>query len=647
MSSSSASHGLLQTAVLIHQRGELAQAESMYRAVLEGDPGNSDALHLIGVIEHQRHRHLQALELIDKAIEISPRNPYCHVNRGLALLALKRSEEAVKSFDEAIRLKPDHAEAFHGRGDALRERGRFEEALVSYDEAIRLKNGHAEVLHNRGSALLQLGRPAEALASYEAALRLKPGHAFWPGVVASIRARICQWNGLDEQVAHIVDGILRGEPLSLPFPLLALVDDPRVHLLVARRWVREEALNSGSSGPIVGRRRGRRIHIAYLSADYHDHATSHLAAGLFESHDRERFEITALSFGPDQGDATRQRVRGAFDRFEDVRASSDVQIARRCRELGVDIAVDLKGYTQDSRPGIFAERCAPVQIQWLGYPGTMAASFIDYIVADRTLIGEADLVHYTEKVIWLPDSYQVNDRRRPIADQVFTREACGLPGTGFVFCCFNNNYKILPQTFDVWMRLLRRVPGSVLWLLEDNETAGRHLRAEAAARGVDPTRLVFARRMPLAEHLARHCLADLFVDTWPYNAHTTASDALWAGLPVLTRSGRSFASRVAASLLRAVGLPELITHSDEEYEELAVALAGQPARLRALKEKLWAQRLTHPLFDCERFTRHLESAYVQAMERHWAGAAPESFLVEAVDQRAGRHACETPRTHSG
>jgi predicted O-linked N-acetylglucosamine transferase (SPINDLY family) len=406
--------------------------------------------------------------------------------------------------------------------------------------------------------------------------------------------------------------------MSASFPLLALVDEPRIHFRAADKWVREKAQPSGSLSASIERRRDKKIHIAYLSADYHDHATSYLMAELFESHDRDRFELTAISFGPDHSQAMRQRVSAAFDRFEDVRRMSDVEVARRCRELGVDIAVDLKGFTQDSRLGILAERCAPIQINWLGYPGTMAAPFIDYIVADRTLITEAELEHYTEKVIWLPDTYQVNDSQRHISDKNFTRAECGLPESAFVFCCFNNNYKILPTTFDVWMRLLDRVPSSVLWLLEDNPIAAKNLRAEAIARGVDGDRLVFAKRIPLPQHLARHRVADLFIDTWPCNAHTTASDALWAGLPVLTRSGRSFASRVAASLLNAIGLPELITQSEQDYEELAVALAQDSERLQALKKRLSINRTTYPLFNCKRFTKNLESAYYQVMERHWA-----------------------------
>ena len=351
-------------------------------------------------------------------------------------------------------------------------------------------------------------------------------------------------------------------------------------------------------------------------------------AELFEAHDGGKFEFYGFSFGPDRQDEMRRRVSAAFHKFIDVRDRSDLEVARLSRELGIDIAVDLKGYTQDSRPGIFAERCAPVQVNWLGYPGTMAADWIDYIVADRTVIPEESKSCFTEKVVYLPHSYQVNDSKRRISDRVFTRRELGLPEQGFVFCCFNNNYKILPATFEGWMRILRAVEGSVLWLLEDNPTAARNLRKEAAARGVDSARLVFARRLALDEHLARHRLADLFLDTLPYNAHTTASDALWAGLPLVTLRGRSFAGRMGASLLTAAGLPELIAESEADYAALALHLARTPDRLAHLAALLCDSRATSALFDAAASARHLEAAFDLMWRRHCTGQPPTGFALE-------------------
>lgn len=373
-----------------------------------------------------------------------------------------------------------------------------------------------------------------------------------------------------------------------------------------------------------------RIRIAYLSADFHLHATAHLMAELFERHDRERFEVSAWSFGPETGDAMRDRLRRAFEHFNDVRDVSDEGVASRLRAAEIDIAVDLKGYSKGCRPAIFARRVAPVQVNYLVYPGTTGAEYMDYIIGDAEVIPEEHEAYFSEQVVRLPDSYQVNDTKRVIAEHVPSRAAAGLPESGFVFCCFNNSYKITPEVFDVWMRLLQQVEGSVLWLLQDNTVASRNLKLEASARGVDPKRLVFAPRRPPPDHLARHRLADLFLDTLPCNAHTTASDALWAGLPVLTCRGHFFVGRVAASLMRAIGLPELIVDDLAGYEAVALRLAQRPGELAALKSRLAKNRMTHPLFDIDRYRLHLESAYATMMEHHRQGMPRQGFLVTTL-----------------
>jgi predicted O-linked N-acetylglucosamine transferase (SPINDLY family) len=350
-------------------------------------------------------------------------------------------------------------------------------------------------------------------------------------------------------------------------------------------------------------------------------------AGLFELHNRDQFELIAFSFGPTTNDGMRQRLQEAFDQFIEVGNMLDVEVAKFSRELGIDIAIDLKGFTGDSRPNIFANRAAPIQVNYLGYPGTMGASYIDYIIADSILIPPELQQYYTEKVVYLPDSYQANDRKREISNRKFTRAEVGLPDNSFVYCCFNNNYKILPEVFEIWMRLLNTVERSVLWLLEDNPTAAKNLKSEAAQRGIDPGRLIFAPRLPTPDHLARHALADLFIDTFPCNAHTTASDALWAGLPLLTVQGESFASRVASSLLSAIGLTELITYTLEEYETLAIELANNQQKLKGIRHKLAQNRDTTPLFDTPQFTKHLENAYLQMYERYQADLPPEHIFV--------------------
>ncbi|MBN8919912.1 MAG: hypothetical protein J0H62_04275, partial [Rhizobiales bacterium] len=372
-----------------------------------------------------------------------------------------------------------------------------------------------------------------------------------------------------------------------------------------------------------------RIRLAYVSGDFRDHAVGYLAAGLFEQHDRDRFEVIAVSYGPDDGSALRARFEKAFDRFIDMRGKTDREIAELMAGMESDIAVDLTGYTQTSRPGILALRPAPVQVNFLGYPGTLGHPAIDYIIADRVLIPQSEEASYAEHVVTLPHSYQANDNRRALAPDVPPRSALGLPEHGFVFCCFNANYKITPDVFDVWIRLLSDVPGSVLWMLQPNDTAIGNLRAAASARGIAPERLVFAGRMPQAEHLARHMRADLLLDTLYYNAHTTASDALWAGLPIVTCRGSTFASRVGESLLRAVGLPELIAPTLEGYATLAHSLATDTAHLAAIREKLARQKMTEPLFDTGRFRRDIEAAYAEMHRRTTAGESPTRFAVEA------------------
>jgi predicted O-linked N-acetylglucosamine transferase (SPINDLY family) len=364
-----------------------------------------------------------------------------------------------------------------------------------------------------------------------------------------------------------------------------------------------------------------------VSADFHEHATAHLMAGVFEQHDKSKFDITAISIGPNDNSPMRRRLEGSFEKFVDARMLGDAEVSRQIRAAEIDILIDLKGFTRDARTNIFARRAAPIQVNYLGYPGTMGASYFDYIIADSIVIPTSHQGSYSEKIVSLPNSYQANDARRNISDKTFTRAECGLPGRGFVFCCFNNNYKFTPGNFDSWMRILKSVEGSVLWLLEDNATAGANIRKEAGVRGIDPARLVFAERMPPSDHLARHRIADLFLDTLPYNAHTTASDALWAGLPILTEIGQTFAGRVAASLLNALDLTELITHSQDEYEKTAIDLATNAARLALIRDKLDRNRLSAPLFNTNGFTRDIEAAYTAMHERHRAGLAPDHILV--------------------
>lgn len=569
----------------------------------------------------------EALASYEQALKFEPGYAVVCFNRGNVLEELMRWDEALASYESAVKLEPDFADAYNNRGLALKKLARLDEALVSYEQAIRLRPGFADAHVNLGNALQQLKRMEEALASYEQAMKLKPDIDFLRGNLLHTKMQICDWSNAEDQVMDVADRIQREEKATAPFAFLARSSSLPLQRKAAEIWVRSKYPLNLAPGSIRKRARHGKIRIGYFSADFRNHPVSLLTAELFETHDRTRFEVSAFSTGPDTKDEIRSRLIGAFDRFIDVRNHPDRSVAEQARNLEIDIAIDLGGHTQDSRTGIFAMRAAPLQVNFLGYAGTMGAAYMDYLFADHTIIPESHRRHYSEKIAYLP-SYQPNDSRRAISAKVFHRQEFGLPQTGFVFCCFNNHYKITPGVFDVWMRILKQVAGSVLWLTGGHDIAAGNLRKETSLRGIAAERLIFAKPMPLLEeHLARHRLADLFLDTLPFNAHTTASDALWAGLPLLTCTAEAFASRIAASLLHAVDLPELVTSTQAEYEALAIALATDPGRLRQIREKLERNRLTTPLFDAKSFTRHIEDAYVQMYERYQADLTPDHIYV--------------------
>ena len=605
-------------------------AVGWYKRALIIAPNNQDALNDLGIALAELGRKDEALACFDLLLQHRPDHVSALNNRGQILKDIGSIDEAAACFRRAIALKPDFGEAHNNLGIVQAYVGHHDEASHCFAKAIEIKPGYAQAHSNLGNSLACLGRHEAAAISLERALRLNPRYDRARANKLYQQAAICDWADFLTDRAAAVELGISGQPVS-PFNLLPFDDDPARIRLRAERYVRQHfnLANIGALGrPSV---LPAQLNIGYFSADFHDHATLHLMARLFERHDRSRFRIHAFSFGRESNDPMRERLKNAVHAFHDVRTLSDIAVAKMARQIGIHIAVDLKGFTANSRTAIFAQGAAPVQINYLGYPGTMGASFMDYIVADRVIIPEAQAIHYSEKVIYLPHSYQINDDRRSISAAPITRQEAGLPENGFVYCCFNNAYKISPVEFDIWMRLLNRVPGSVLWLLRPNEMAERNLRAEALKRGVDPGRIVFAERMQSSAHLARHRLADLFLDTFHYNAHTTASDALWSGLPLVTKIGNGFASRVAASLLTACGLPELITDTSEAYENLAYELAKNPQQLQNLKQKLSANISTAPLFDSAGVTKSIEAAYTMAYRRYFEGLTPD--VLNVIDGR--------------
>lgn len=646
------------------ERDDLRAAERIARDALAKDPEDAESLQLLGSSLLYQNRFYEALAPLIKALEAAPRRGlghrlgYCylalgdfaaaerilrreveaypdlvdaHNALGVALINQSRREDALAAFRAAARLAPRSAEANNNVANVLSELGRHEEALPYLQQAVEASPQLAEAHHNLGTLLQSLKRHEEAIGSFARAFQLAPRMSYTLSYLVWNKLAICRWDNLAAEVESLRKQVREDDIPVAPLSFLAVSSSAEEQRLCAQRHAREQLPARPTPLAQVARYRHERIRLAYLSADYSEHATAYLTAGLFELHDRSSFEVFGVSYGADDRSPMRSRLERAFDRLVDVQSKGEEETARLLRGMEIDIAVDLKGHTTGARPGILCHRPAPIQASYLGFPGTMGADFIDYILADRFVLPEAQQGCYSEKVAWLPDCYQVNDAGRAIADRTPTRAEAGLPHGGFVFCCFNNNYKITPPVFAIWMRLLREIPGSALWLLEDNATARRNLQAAAQAGGIDAARLVFAPRLAHSEHLARHRLADLFLDTLPCNAHTTASDALWAGLPVLTCAGSSFAARVAGSLLRAVGLDELVTHEAQAYEALALKLARDSDLLAQLRAKLARNRATAPLFDTGRFRRHLESAYRTMWQAWQRGEEPRSFAVDPAE----------------
>ena len=641
-------------------KDDFRTAERIARAALERKPDDAEALYLLGSSLLFEGRHAEARAPLEAAVhrierrgagfrfghcllalgdfrgaeaalrrecEAHPAFADARNVLGVALINQSRNEEALAQFLAALRIDPGHVEANNNAANVLAALGKREEAVPYLERALQSNPSLADGHLNLGLLLKSLRRYDEAIASFSRAVALAPDTNYALSSLVWCELLVYRWPQAAPDIAALRSQVREGSAAATPFTLLAASDSPAEQRQCAERHVQETLASRPQPlwrGPPSRR---ERVTLAYLSADFHEHATAKLATRLFELHERSRFEVIGISYGPDDGSSARRRLKQAFDRFIDAREMDDAVVARLLHDLKVDIAVDLKGHTGDARLGILAHRPAPLQATYLGYPGTLAAPFIDYVIADRIVIPPGEERFFSEQVVRLPHSYQVNDATRAIAQRTPSRRDARLPEDAFVFCSFNNSYKITPEFFQAWMRLLAGVPGSVLWLLDDNPSARRNLQQSARASGADPGRLVFAERVPHADHLARHRLADLFLDNLPCNAHTTASDALWAGLPVLTCAGSTFAGRVAASLLLAVGLPELIAPNLQRYEALALELARDPARLAACRERLARNRLTHPLFDTALFCRHLEAAYQTMWRRALDGEAPRSFAV--------------------
>lgn len=688
----------LQRAIEHHTAGRYGEAEQIYQQILQADPDQPIALHLLGVLAHQTGNSAAAVDLIRKAIAIKPDfveahnnlglalrklgslegavesygkaiainpdfamahsnlgnalkeqgkldqalasfhaalsiNPEyaeAHNNLGLVLLSLGKTEQAADSFHKALAINPNYGEAHNNLGLALHSSGQLEQAVSSYHKAIALKPDYAEAHNNLGNALKELARLDDAVGAYRQALRIQPDDEHAAVNLLHQLHHACAWSeidGLESKVKEFTRrSIDQGNPVTMsPLGNVTSTADGAENLAVARSKSREiaskmSAFKADFKFPAASPAKSP-ITIGYLSSDFQNHATAHLMLSLFELHNRDQFKVFTFSHGRNESSPYRAKIVGDSDSFFDLRHDDHLQGAEKIFQSGVDILVDLKGHTQNNRLEICALRPAPVQVSYLGFPGTSGADFIDYLITDPTVTPQDQAPYFSEQLVYLPHCYQINDRQQKISDISFSRSDFGLPDKGFVFCSFNGNYKIEPVMFDVWMALLKKVPDSVLWLYRSNDLAEANLKLQAQARGVEAERLIFTGKMPKDQHLVRYQLADLALDTRICGGHTTTSDALWAGVPVITMMGAHFASRVSASLLKAVGLPELISQNLQQYEALAYGLSQNPAQLADLKAKLSRNRLSEPLFDTPRFVKNLETAYRTMWDKYLSGEA--------------------------
>ena len=607
-------HNLINEALKLHEKGKIQDAIGLYLKILENQSNDPQLLFLLGTAYVQIGNIEQGIVKLKESIFIKPKNVFAHSNLGNALKDLKRYDEALASYDKAIKINPDYAFAFNNKGIIFQNLQRYDEALASYDKAIKINPNYPETYNNKGNILKELKRYDEALTCYEKAIKLKSDFDYMLGKVLNLNMFLCNWIEFDSLIKEINNTIVKKSKVIEPFTFLGLIDNPVFLKLSSEKYIKNNFKKDLEIQSLAKYTNHKKPRIGYFSADFHNHATLHLMMDIFKNHNKSNFDFYGFSFGPQNNDIWNSQVKNYFLKFEDVSNISDKEVAYLSRKLEIDIAIDLKGLTSNSRSGIFSYRAAPIQINYLGYPGTTGADYMDYIIADEVIIPKESSNNYTEKILYLPDCYQPNIKKREISKKSFKRSDFGLPENSFIYCCFNSNYKITPHIFNIWMNILKAVPNSVLWIYKTNETASKNLIKESKAKGVDPNRIIFASYLPNDEHLKRISFADLFLDTFPCNAHTTASDSVRMCVPIVTLIGKSFASRIAASILSCLDMKELITRDEKEYQNLAIDLARHPKKINEIKDRLIDAISSSPLFDSSKFTKNLENIYLQLLK---------------------------------
>ena len=618
-------NNLFKNAINFYENKEYDKAKKVCEDILDIQPDDLNATNLLAILSFQNKDFIKSIKFFEKAIEINPDISETYNNLGNVYYEFKQFNKAIENYNKALKIKPNFALSYYNRAKALQEINQKQEAISDYDKAISINNNFSAAYKNLGNLYMELKILDKSIHNHVQALKINPNMSYLNGTIIQSKCGLSEWTNFKEDKLFLKNNILSGKKTTSPFPTILIYNSPSLQKKAIEIFVKNEFEKPKNIK--LEKIKNKKIKIGYYSSDFHNHATMYLMANLFELHDKNKFETYAYSFGPDDGSKIRKRVIKTFDKFFDVKSKTTKEIVQHSRELNLDIAVDLKGFTNNNRFDLFIERCAPIQISYLGFPGTTSSDCIDYLIADKIVIPEENKNYYSENIIYLPNSYQVNDGNPNLSKKIFSKKDFNLPENKFIFCCFNHNFKILPDMFEIWMRILKKVKNSVIWLLIDNEIAQNNLKKILVSNDIDPNRMIFAGRIPHSEHIIRLGLADLFLDTFPCNAHTTASDSLRSSLPIITIQGNSFASRVASSLLTSVGLEELITKSEKEYEELAIKIAENRNFYQEIKDKLKNNIINMPLFNSKLYTKKLEAAYIEVYKNYNENTKPETIQI--------------------
>ena len=596
---------------------KFSDALKYFDNALKINPNFTQAYNNLGIVYKELGRYDDAINCWKKIIKINNNNPQAYNNIGNILLETKNEKDAIEYYEKAIKVDEKFYIGYYNLGNAFQKLNFTEKSIKNFTLAIKFNNYYAEAYYNRGNSYRNLNKLELALEDYHSAYKINPNLQYLFGNILNTKKDLCDWKNYEMDLVFLKKNIHHRKYIINPFSSLSVFDSTEIQKKIATDYVNEKYEKNDiktKNNFLLTKLTNNKIKIGYYSSDFKEHAVSYLLAGVLEKHNKKEFEIFGFSLAPSKNDKMKERIIKCFDKFIDVSSKSDQEISELSKKFKIDIAIDLMGFTKSNRFGIFLKRCAPIQINYLGYPGTLGSDSVDYIIGDKTIISKENAKYFTEKIIYLPDTYQANDSRKQISTKKFHRKDFNLPNDQFVFCCFNKKYKLDPNTFNLWINILKKVPNSVLWLLDENNTSTKNIFNEAKIRGIKPDRIIFAKSMPMEEHLARQKLADLFLDTFPYGAHTTCSDALWVGLPLITKKGESFASRVSSSLLKSIGMDELITTSNDEYEQLAIELANNKEKIKLIQKKLVKNIKNKPLFNTNLYTLNLEKAFKKVYE---------------------------------